>query len=89
MQNTCDGCCHFISTEKFRDLTVYRCRLTRSLLTGKPCKLFNFDLAGKLICINCQYFLGGGDWGLACEKHYYYLPEPLTNACDDFLNRTE
>ena len=23
------------------------------------------------ICYNCKYWLGGGDWGLSCEKDYW------------------
>jgi len=65
------------------DRTAYRCRLTRTLLTGKPCHLYNKDISGYELCINCKHFLGGGDWGLACGKHYHRLPEALDKACDD------
>ena len=89
MEKTCADCCHFSFTEEFYGQTAYHCRLTRALLSGKPCKAFNVDLSNESICINCQEFLGGGDWGLACRKHYHRLPEPLTEACEDFKKKAD
>lgn len=83
MEQTCDSCHHFLGTEEVFGRTAYRCRLTRTLLTGKPCELYNKDISRYKLCINCKHFLGGGDWGLACGKHYHRLPEALDKACDD------
>ena len=80
---TCESCCHFLFTEKLFGQTAYRCRLTNAFLTGKPCNLYNKDLDEYDICLNCRYFLGGGDWGLSCAKHYHRLPEALDKSCKD------
>lgn len=32
------------------------------------------------ICFNCKYWLGGGDWGLSCEKDYHNCS---TNGFDE------
>lgn len=85
--STCADCLNLTFTDEVHGQTVYRCRLTSSLLSGKPCSLFNVDVSGERICANCRSFLGGSDWGMACTKHYHRLPEPLTAACDDFVNR--
>ena len=42
------------------------------------------DLSQEDICFACQHFGGGGDWGLACHKHYHRLPEALSPKCEDF-----
>ena len=34
-------------------------------------------------CGECKHFLGGGDWALCCDKHYY-LCYADSKACDDF-----
>lgn len=42
------------------------------------------------ICYNCQYWLGGGDWGLSCAKNYYnYSTNGFDEACDQFEKNTK
>lgn len=50
------------------------------------CEYFNYDFKFHpiKICGNCQSYLGWGDWGLACRKHYHKLPTFLSDACEDF-----
>ena len=80
---TCENCMYFTGKEEAWGQTIYQCALTNAILTGKPCDLYNIDISKWKICYNCKHFLGGGDWGLACAKHYRYLPEALTKACED------
>ena len=86
----CKECCNYVDTyEQF-----LKCRLTNICLNkngtaAEKCDYFNKDLAKEKICLNCTQFLGGGDWGLACEKHYYRLPEALTAACEDVIYKKE
>lgn len=53
----------------------------------KGCEYHNRDMSKERICMNCEHFLGGGDWGLACKDDYYKLPSALTPACDNFKPR--
>lgn len=40
------------------------------------------------ICFNCKYWLGGGDWGLSCEKDYYNCSaNGFDEACEQFERR--
>ena len=41
------------------------------------------DMSEEDICFNCKHFIGGGDWGLACAKHYHRLPRALDKMCED------
>lgn len=37
------------------------------------------------ICFNCKHWLGGGDWGLSCQKDYYNCSaNGFDEACDKF-----
>lgn len=37
------------------------------------------------ICYSCKYWLGGGDWGLSCQKDYYNCSaNGFDKACDKF-----
>ena len=53
----------------------------------KGCEYHNRDMSKERICMNCEHFLGGGDWGLACKDDYYKLSSALTPACDNFKPR--
>ena len=40
------------------------------------------------ICYNCQYWIGGGDWGLSCSKNYYNCStNGFGNACSEFCRK--
>ena len=54
---------------------------------AESCKYFNVEVKGLPICYNCKHFLGGGDWGLACDDDYYKLPTATTKACEHFAER--
>ena len=49
----------------------------------------NKDLSNEPICYNCKHYLGGGDWGLSCAKHYHVLTEALHEICEDFEKKGE
>ena len=37
------------------------------------------------ICYNCKHWIGGGDRGLSCRKHYYKCStNGFGSACEDF-----
>ena len=46
-------------------------------------ELKNVPVCKAEICINCKHYRGGGDWGLACAKHYYKLPNAGSKVCED------
>ena len=63
-----------------------------SLLNSWPfrlpdeCEWQYFDMSAKRVCGNCIHFIGLGDWGLGCKKHYYKLPKRVTDStkCEDY-----
>lgn len=85
----CKDCCNF-SSENDR---YVKCKLTNRCI-GKYidnvenlCYNYNKDLTNEHICLNCKYFLGGGDWGLSCSQDYYTLVEALDKSCEKFKRR--
>lgn len=54
------------------------------------CEYYNYDFKNhpEKICGMCEAFLGWGDWGLSCRKHYHALPNFLSKACEDFTTPT-
>lgn len=86
---SCESCCHKTGTTNFCGITTVRCALTNAIINENDVKIqgcpnYNKDLSNARICLNCKSFLGGGDWGLACNKHYHKLPKALSVACEDF-----
>lgn len=46
------------------------------------------DVAKMYICYNCANWLGGGDWGLSCRKHYYNTDtDGFTECCASFKRK--
>jgi hypothetical protein len=89
----CETCCHKTgeSTEQLFGIThVTYCEIHRNLLLNSEaiswegCQYHNMDLSHEKICMNCDCYLGGGDWGLACSANYHALPTPLSKACEQF-----
>ena len=74
---------------------VTRCKvLTNQLIfSGQVamvgCDYHNRDMSNEKICLNCEYYLGGGDWGLSCREDYYKVPGPVSEACEKFKRREE
>ena len=63
------------------------CSLTRRVMNANAeseCNCFNRDLSEYDICYNCKYYIGGGDWGLFCEKHYHHLGKFSDEPCKDY-----
>lgn len=59
---------------------TYRCCVT-------SCDYITNDneVENMLICYNCKYWLGGGDWGLSCSKNYYKCSSNgFDKACKEF-----
>ena len=93
-KSDCAKCCHMTSLQEERigsqKHMITRCQIYRNYLLSyekvktQGCEHFNKDYSHERICMNCTRFLGGGDWGLACSKHYHALPTPLTEACESF-----
>ncbi len=93
--NTCNHCRGIHTMQLFgRSVDAVSCVLADSAIIDLNkvnelgCDMYNVDLSNEMICLNCRYFLGGNDWGLACEKHYHRLPSATNKACDDFERRT-
>ncbi len=80
----CSECCHYGGSVSLFAKEAHQCKLRRVLTNGTGCELFNKDLSDSLLCINCEHFLGGGDWGLSCKEDYYTLCDALDRACNKF-----
>lgn len=39
------------------------------------------------ICYNCEHWIGGGDWGLSCEKDYHNCSSNGFDKACEFFNR--
>lgn len=43
------------------------------------------QIENENICFNCKYWIGGGDWGLSCQKNYYMTStNGFNEACEQF-----
>ena len=53
------------------------------------CGLDNDELVKDMeICFNCKYWIGGGDWGLSCQKNYYNCStNGFGKACEEFCRK--
>lgn len=53
------------------------------------CSCFNKDLSEYKICYNCEFYLGGSDWGLFCshKDHYNHLGKFSDRACKHFKRK--
>lgn len=89
----CETCCHKTgeSTQNAFGVThVTYCEIHRNYLINSEevswegCPYHNKDMSQEKICMNCDHYLGGGDWGLACAADYHKLPNALSAACEKF-----
>nr|DAE28898.1 MAG TPA: hypothetical protein [virus sp. ctmTa7] len=53
------------------------------------CRLENDKLIKDMdICFNCKYWIGGGDWGLSCQKNYYNCStNGFDKTCEEFCRK--
>lgn len=65
------------------------CDITH-LCNTKSCPLANdAEVEDMKICYNCRYWIGGGDWGLSCQKDYYNCStNGFNEACEQFERKT-
>lgn len=52
------------------------CSLTRMVVDANAehdCLYHNLDMIGVNICYNCEFYRGGGDWGMFCSHKDMYL----------------
>lgn len=94
----CDTCNHkcaeeemtlFGNTARICRCDIFKNTMFNALKIHTECEYHNVDVSEMKICLNCEHFLGGGDWGLACNKHYHRLPGPVDKACEDFGWKTK
>lgn len=91
-EKDCKNCCYRGPETQVCGRTAYVCSLTHVVLFGNQalkCDLYNRDLSKEDVCYNCDYYMGGGDWGLACRKHYHRLPNATSKICDDFARKSD
>ena len=84
---TCKDCRYYQGKIEILTKTYHSCALTRMVVNGEKCPLYNVDLSNSDICYNCKHYLGGNDWGLSCAKHYNRLTEALHEVCEDFSRK--
>lgn len=60
-----------------------------SAVNPRRCPLPDGGIENKKVCYNCSEWIGGGDFGLSCRKHYHIATtNGLRDACEDFSERT-
>jgi len=95
-ENLCTTCLNKIgkvedSSYFGRTIQRIKCRIYHShVFAGTTeCAYFNKDVSQEKICLNCEHYLGGGDWGLSCGKNYGFIVDSTTKACGKFEKRKE
>jgi hypothetical protein len=93
----CETCCHMIDQRQDhlfgKEMLITSCEVHRNYLIDSSkvaregCEYHNRDMSNEKICMNCESYLGGGDWGLACSEDYHKLPKALSPACDEFKKK--
>ena len=89
-EKDCKNCCYRGGMTKCMCHDVHVCILTHILLfqnVAEDCEYYNRDFSKEDVCYNCKHFLGGSDWGLACDAHYHKLPEPGSKICNEYERR--
>ena len=51
---TCKDCRYYQGKTGILTKTFYRCALSRSVVNGEKCPLYNVDLSNKKICYNMR-----------------------------------
>lgn len=102
--DTCFACCNFGGEEGIQKMqiggkTLYfgTCKVKPNALlfrkniekARQECEYFGHDFSSEDICGKCETYLGGADWGLACQKHYGWLPQYVSKACKDFEKKKD
>ena len=94
----CDTCNHkcdeydfalFGKTRRVVRCDIFRNTLFNALKLHTQCDYHNVDITDMEICLNCEHYLGGGDWGLTCADDYYKLPGPTSKACEHFKRKVK
>lgn len=91
-EKDCKNCCYRGPETQALGRTAGVCSLTHVVLFSNQalkCELYNRDLSKEDVCYNCEHYMGGGDWGLACRKHYHRLPNTTSKICDDFVRKSD
>lgn len=91
----CRGCINFLGLKKGtlfgRETWLVNCKVYRNNIFGEytlsTCEFRNKNVDDMKICMNCSEFLGMGDFGLSCKKHYHRTPTSTTKACEDFSKK--
>ena len=70
------------------------CSLTRNVMNANAevkCNCFNRDLSAYEICYNCEYYIGGGDWGMFCahKDMYMHIGKFSDEPCKRFNRRSK
>ena len=68
------------------------CELTNLVYTTdyvKECSCYNRDLSGYDLCYNCEYYLGGSDWGLFCshKEMYNHIGKFNDSPCKYYIKK--
>ena len=80
----CEGCRYCLEIYEFGKSVACNCRLSHMIIAPVGCDMRNKDVGEEKICLNCEHFLGGSDWGLSCAKSYHKLVNALDEACGNF-----
>lgn len=84
----CENCKYLVEMSGWFTCNV--CDVTHRINPSSCTIVSDDDVKHMSICYNCQYWLGGGDWGLSCAKNYYHCStNGFDEACDRFEKNTK
>ena len=82
----CKNCKYYLSSINYYGMSM--CNISH-VCYPKFCGLISDnDVKDMDICYNCEYWIGGGDWGLSCEVDYYNCSaNGFDPACENFRRK--
>lgn len=82
--------CKYYKVDSFmfdnKEWTSRACEIAH-IVNPKACAYIENDkeVEDMTICFNCKYWIGGGDWGLSCQKDYYNCStNGFNEVCEQF-----
>ena len=84
--------CRYYKVDSFtfngKEYTNRECKITHRCNTISCTAKSYKEIDEAYICFNCKYWIGGGDWGLSCQKNYYHCSaNGFDESCEKFERR--
>ena len=85
----CKDCQYVLIGEPYSCCTLTNLCVIADKEQEHDCGCFNLDLSGYDICYNCEFYQGGGDWGLFCshKEKYHHLGKFSDIPCEHYKKK--